>query len=141
VPYFSHVQPTRPAIDPERLRRRLPGRGVYQGPLLTAVGTLLQNRMLLNFYRRLWRCVGLEMEGFFYYRHIRKATQLGVIPAGLPLRFLYYVSDLPLEAGVTLSEPLRASEGIPPLYAITREILSSIFEQETAQEPGRAEGA
>jgi hypothetical protein len=72
-------------------------------------------------------------EGFFYYRHIRKATQLGVIPAGLPLRFLYYVSDLPLETGVNLAEPLHASEGIPPLYAITREILSCIFEQEAGQ--------
>jgi hypothetical protein len=130
---FIHVLPAAQAIDIERLRRRVPGRGVHQGPMLTVVGTLLQNRMLLNFYRRLWRCIGLEMEAFFYYRHIRKATQLGVIPSQLPLRFLYYVSDLPLEAGVTLSEPLRASEGIPPLYAITREILSSIFEQEAAR--------
>jgi hypothetical protein len=129
---FIHVLPRSQAIDQERLKRRLPKRGLHSGPLLTAVGTLLQNRMLLNFYRRLWRCIGLEMEGFFYYRHIRKATQLGVIPAELPLRFLYYVSDLPLETGVSLSEPLRASEGIPPLYAITREILSSIFEQESA---------
>jgi hypothetical protein len=72
------------------------------------------------------------MEAFFYYRHIRKATQLEVIPAGLPLRFLYYISDLPLETGVSLSEPMQASEGVPPLYAITREILSSIFEQDGA---------
>jgi hypothetical protein len=127
---FIHVLPAPQAIDVQRLGRRVPGRSIHTGPLLTAVGTLLQNRMLLNFYRRLWRCVGLEMEGFFYYRHVRKATQLGVVPAGLPLRFLYYVSDLPLLAGTSLSEPLRASEGIPPLYAITREVLSSIFEQE-----------
>jgi hypothetical protein len=129
---FIHVLPTPQAVDLERLRRRLPGRGLHRGPLLTVVGTLLQNRMLLNFYRRLWRCVGLEMEAFFYYRHIRKATQLEVIPAGLPLRFLYYISDLPLETGVSLSEPMQASEGVPPLYAITREILSSIFEQDGA---------
>jgi hypothetical protein len=37
------------------------------------------------------------------------------------------VSDLPLEVGSNLSERLQASEGIPPLYAITRQILAGIF--------------
>ncbi|MBN1647520.1 MAG: cyclic nucleotide-binding domain-containing protein [Spirochaetales bacterium] len=111
----------------ENLKKRLPERDVYTGQLLTVAGTLMQNKTMLNFYHNLWNCVGLEMEGFYYYRQILKSMQLGVLPENINLRFLYYVSDLPLEKGVSLSAPLLASEGTPPLYAITRFILSSIF--------------
>lgn len=117
--------------DYESLKKRLPERNVYTGQLLTVAGTLLQNKMMLNFYHNLWNCVGLEMEGFYYFRQILKSMQLGVISEDISLRFLYYVSDLPLEKGVSLSVPLLASEGIPPLYAVTRHILSSIFEGKT----------
>lgn len=115
--------------DYENLKSRLPERDVYTGQLLTVAGTLLQNKMMLNFYHNLWNCVGLEMEGFYYYRQILKSIQLGVLPENLDLRFLYYVSDLPLEKHINLSAPLLASEETPPLYAITRYILSSIFKE------------
>jgi hypothetical protein len=123
-------------IDRARLVARGGVRDIHEGPMLTVLGTLMQNRRLLNYYRRVWRCVGLEMEGYFYFRHIAESIRLGVLPADLPLRFLYYVSDTPLETGGTLSESLTAWEGIPPLYAVTREILSSIFEQDRARAAG-----
>ena len=113
----------------EDLMRRIPRRDVYSGQLLTVAGTLLQNTMMLNFYHNLWNCIGLEMEGFYYYRQILKSIQLGVLPENLNLRFLYYVSDLPLEKDGKLSAPMPASEGIPPLYAVTRHILSLINAQ------------
>jgi hypothetical protein len=99
---------------------------VHEGPMLTVDGTLLQNRQMLSFYRQIWNVVGIEMEGTHYYRQILESQQLGVIPDHLDLRFLYYVSDLPLETSSTLTAPLRASEGVPPLYAITRHILNEI---------------
>jgi hypothetical protein len=37
------------------------------------------------------------------------------------------VSDLPLETGQRLSERLAPLEGVPPLYAATREVLSDIL--------------
>jgi len=37
------------------------------------------------------------------------------------------VSDLPLAAGQRLSERLSPQEGVPPLYAATREALSGIL--------------
>ncbi|MBN2511050.1 MAG: cyclic nucleotide-binding domain-containing protein, partial [Spirochaetales bacterium] len=114
-------------VSVEDLRLRLPGRGVYKGPILTVAGTLLQNSMMLKFYRNLWNCVGLEMEGTYYHRQILEATQLGVLREDLALRYVYYVSDLPMQAGQTLSQGLSAAEGLPPLYAITREILSRIL--------------
>ena len=100
---------------------------VHRGPILTVAGTLMQNRRMLHFYRRIWGCIGLEMEGIFYLRQILEAVELGVIPRPVPVRFLYYVSDLPLEHRDSLSIRLHPSEGIPPLYAITRETLNAIF--------------
>lgn len=135
---FSPPQP----VDLERLQGRIPGRRLHVGPMLTVLGTLLQNRMLLNYYRRVWQCVGLEMEGYYYQKHIRESIDRGVVDPRIPLRFLYYVSDAPLEPGATLSESLAAAEGIPPLYAITREILSAIFEQESERQiPRRGSGS
>ena len=120
-----------PGESPEalsRLRAALPGREVHTGPLLTVGGTLLQNRAMLQFYRRIWCCIGLEMEGVWYLRAVLEAEGLGVLRREARRRFLYYVSDLPLEAGSNLSERLSPEEGIPPLYAITREMLDGLFE-------------
>jgi nucleoside phosphorylase len=39
------------------------GRDVHVGPVLTVDGTLMQNKALLHYYRKVWRAVGLEMEG------------------------------------------------------------------------------
>ncbi len=120
-----------PGETPEaiaRLGAALPGRSVLAGPLLTVGGTLLQNRAMLQFYRRIWGCVGLEMEGIWYLRAVLEAEELGVLRRDARRRFLYYVSDLPLESGRNLSERLSPTEGIPPLYAITREILHGLFD-------------
>lgn len=99
---------------------------VHCGPVLTVTGTLLQNRVLLRFYKTLWRCVGLEMEGSYYAREIRRSQSLGMLREDLKTRFLYYVSDLPLNEHSNLSARLAPWEGIPPLYATTRAVLSRI---------------
>lgn len=134
------VEQTTEALHPlpapaqmDRLRARAAGIDVHVGPMLTVTGTLLQNRMMLNFYRHIWRCIGLEMEGSYYHRKIFESQELGIVPPSLPLRYLYYVSDLPLDHTSTLSGRMSPTEGIPPLYAITREILASIFEDEAAR--------
>ncbi|MBI3725609.1 cyclic nucleotide-binding domain-containing protein [bacterium] len=103
------------------------GRSVQEGPILTIAGTLLQDRPLLLFYKKVWRCVGLEMEGSFYARRVVASIATGVLEAGVVTRFAYYVSDAPLEPSSTLVEALRPEEGIPPLYAITRAMLRRIF--------------
>ncbi len=114
-------------VSEERLRQYAPASRIVQGPLLTVEGTLLQNRALLNFYRNIWKCIGLEMEGVHYARAVTEARQLGVLAPDSPARYYYYVSDVPLEAGQQLSQPLSPWEGVPPLYAITREVLNQIL--------------
>ncbi|MDP3177430.1 MAG: cyclic nucleotide-binding domain-containing protein [Spirochaetaceae bacterium] len=119
-----------PGEDGPALRRlgsALPGRSVHSGSLLTVGGTLLQNRAMLQFYRRIWGCIGIEMEGTWYLRAVLEAEQLGLLRPGARRRFLYYVSDLPLRSGHRLSQRLSPREGIPPLYAITREILRDLL--------------
>jgi len=119
-------QPLPPLPSLEGLRARLPRANVHPGPLLTVAGTLLQNRPLLHFYRNIWKCVGLEMEGVYYARKVTESIELGVLDPSVVQRYYYYVSDLPMEKGERLSAPLTPAEGIPPLYAITREILAAI---------------
>ena len=111
------------------LEAQAPHLPVHEGAVLTVAGTLLQDRVMLHYYRRFWHCVGLEMEGSFFARQLASAVATGVVSPAIRSRFAYYVSDLPLMAGQSLSEPLSAEVGVPPLYAITRAILARIFAQ------------
>ena len=122
-------QPIEPAsrASVSRLSGALPGRRIIEGPMLTVGGTLLQNRAMLHFYRKIWGCVGIEMEGIWYLRSVLEASELGVLRPDARSRFLYYVSDLPLSADERLSARMSPLEGVPPLYAATRELLSRIF--------------
>jgi CRP-like cAMP-binding protein len=105
----------------------LSDREIHSGPMLTVGGTLLQNRKMLHFYRHMWNCVGIEMEGAHYRRQVLESSQLGVVSEDVELSAYYYVSDLPLAGDATLSARLRAAEGVPPLYAITRKVLGNLF--------------
>jgi CRP-like cAMP-binding protein len=114
-------------LPAQALRELAPGIAVHEGPVLTVAGTLLQDRILLWFYRRIWKCVGLEMEGSFFAREIIAGMESGVVSPDLRTRFCYYTSDIPLHPEQNLSEALHPSEGVPPLYAITRAFLRRIF--------------
>ena len=122
-----HAIPGAQSINIDRLRSELPDRGVHVGNVLTVTGTLLQNRTMLHFNRHIWRCVGLEMEGSFYLRHVVQSMHRGSVPGDVIFRFLYYTSDLPLDHASNLSARLRSVEGVPPLYATTREVLRGIL--------------
>ncbi len=114
-----------------RLQNRLAETKIYRGPMLTVDGTLFQNSMMLSFYRHIWDCIGLEMEGVYYLRQIIEARQHGLIADNIPMNFYYYVSDLPASPKNQLSTGMNAFEGIPPLYAVTREVLTDIFTMES----------
>lgn len=121
--------PNTNACEVNALKKALPNHQVHVGPILTVAGTLLQNCVLLNFYKKIWGCVGLEMEGTYYLREIKKAVHLGIVPRDLRMSFVYYVSDVPLASGESLAGAMRPEEGIPPLYAITREIISGLLRE------------
>jgi len=104
---------------------------VYKGPMLTVLGTSLQNRDVLErFHSSNWRAVGLEMEGGHYQRAISGAIIQKHIPADMKTRYAYYASDNPLVSGQTLASGPMGEEGIVPTYMISKIILERITNYE-----------
>lgn len=104
---------------------------VYVGPIVTVLGTSLQNRDVLEkFQITSWKAVGLEMEGGHYQRAIDAAKIKGHIPKSVKTRYAYYASDNPLRSGQTLASGSMGDEGIKPTYMITKAFLERIFAEE-----------
>ena len=98
------------------------------GPVVTVVGTSLQNRDLLRrFQASSWKAIGLEMEGGHYQKAISAAMIRGHIRKDVKLRYAYYASDNPLVSGQTLASGSMGEEGIKPTYMITKVILERIL--------------
>ena len=105
------------------------GVGVYEGAMITVLGTSLQNKDLLKFfYNSTWDVIGLEMEGAHYQKAIQSASKVrGNINPDVKVRYAYYASDNPLETGSTLASGGLGTSGVRPTYLITRKILQQIF--------------
>ena len=102
---------------------------VYEGSMITVLGTSLQNRDLLEFfYNSTWKVIGLEMEGAHYQKAIQSASKIrGNIKNDIKVRYAYYASDNPLETGSTLASGGLGATGVRPTYLITQKILEQIF--------------
>jgi hypothetical protein len=102
---------------------------IYVGPIITVLGTSLQNRDILEmFHTSSWKAVGLEMEGGHYQRAISAAIIRGHIPKDVRVRYAYYASDNPIKSGQTLAAGPMGIEGIRPTYLITKAILEKILQ-------------
>jgi hypothetical protein len=101
---------------------------VYVGPVITVLGTSLQNRDVLEAFRTTsWKAVGLEMEGGHYHRAINAAMIREHISKDVKVRYAYYASDNPLQSGQTLASGSLGTGGIKPTYMITKCILEKIL--------------
>jgi hypothetical protein len=101
---------------------------VFVGPVITVLGTSLQNRDVLEtFGTTSWKAVGLEMEGGHYHRAINAAMIRGHISKDVKVRYAYYASDNPLKSGQTLASGSLGVEGVRPTYMITKCILEKIL--------------
>jgi hypothetical protein len=100
---------------------------VYTGPMVTVLGTSLQNcDVLERFHSSSWRAVGLEMEGGHYQRAISGAIIQGHIPPDMKTRYAYYASDNPMTSGQTLASGPMGDDGIVSTYMISKVILEKI---------------
>ena len=108
---------------------------VYEGPMISVLGTSLQNREVLAYFRNTsWQAIGLEMEGAHYQKAIQSAAHIRKhISEDVVLRYAYYASDNPLETGSTLASGSLGKIGVKPTYLITQKILSRIL----SGQPGR----
>ncbi len=103
---------------------------VYDGAMVTVLGTSLQNRDILRFFHTsTWNVIGLEMEGAHYQKAIQAAAKLrGSISPKVKVRYAYYASDNPLETGSTLASGGLGTTGVKPTYLITKKIIEQLFE-------------
>ncbi|WP_333599012.1 DUF6909 family protein [Flavobacterium sp.] len=102
---------------------------VCSGPMVTVLGTSLQNKDLLKFFHEsTWEVIGLEMEGAYYQKAIQSASKIRKsIHPNVKVRYAYYASDNPLETGSTLASGGLGTTGVKPTYLITIKILEQIF--------------
>jgi len=105
------------------------GLKVYDGAMISVLGTSLQNKDILEFFHNsTWNVIGLEMEGAHYHKAIQSASKIrGNISANVKVCYAYYASDNPLETGSTLASGGLGTTGVKPTYAITQKILEKIF--------------
>ncbi|WP_396187685.1 DUF6909 family protein [Flavobacterium sp.] len=118
-------------FDNELTKEMFEGNGipVFAGPMITVLGTSLQNKDLLKFFHEsTWGAIGLEMEGAYYQKAIQSASRIRKsINPNVKVRYAYYASDNPLETGSTLASGGLGTTGVKPTYLITIKILEQIF--------------
>lgn len=118
-------------FENELTKQDLEGFGVqvFDGSMISVLGTSLQNKDLLKFFHKsTWNVIGLEMEGAHYQKAIQSASKIrGNISKDVKVRYAYYASDNPLETGATLASGGLGMTGVTPTYAITKRILEQIF--------------
>ncbi len=118
-------------FENELTKEMLEGNGipVFEGPMVTVLGTSLQNKDLLKFFHdSTWGVIGLEMEGAYYQKAIQSASKIRKsINPDVKVRYAYYASDNPLETGSTLASGGLGTTGVKPTYLITIKILEQIF--------------
>jgi hypothetical protein len=118
-------------FDNELTAEMFEGNGipVFAGPMVTVLGTSLQNKDLLKFFHdSTWGVIGLEMEGAYYQKAIQSASKIRKsINPNVKVRYAYYASDNPLETGSTLASGGLGTTGVKPTYLITIKILEQIF--------------
>ena len=105
------------------------GVSVFEGTMVTVLGTSLQNKEILKFFKNsTWNVIGLEMEGAHYQKAIQAASKVrSSINEDVKVRYAYYASDNPLETGSTLASGGLGTSGVKPTYVITKKILEQIF--------------
>jgi hypothetical protein len=105
------------------------GLNVCEGPMITVLGTSLQNKEVLRYFlNSSWKAVGLEMEGAHYQKAIQAASKIRKSISGdIVLRYAYYASDNPLVTGHTLASGSLGADGVKPTYLITHKIVERIL--------------
>lgn len=102
---------------------------VFKGPMITVLGTSLQNKDILEYFKdSSWGVIGLEMEGAHLQKAIQAASRIRKsINDQIIVSYAYYASDNPLVTGSTLASGSLGKEGVRPTYLITKAFLRKIL--------------
>ncbi len=126
--------PIENALNPKEFEGK--GLSVFSGPMITVLGTSLQNKDILDYFMRSsWGAVGLEMEGAHYQKAIQAGSRIRKsIRPDVVIRYAYYASDNPLISGQTLASGSLGLDGVKPTYLITQQILGQIIATASVEE-------
>ncbi len=116
------------------------GVNVCRGPMVTVLGTSLQNKDVLDYFKNSsWKAIGLEMEGAHYQKAIQSAAYVrsSINPEELQLHYAYYASDNPLVTGSTLASGSLGLVGVKPTYLITINFLNKILSSKVQKKNGQ----
>jgi len=105
------------------------GLSVFEGSMVTVLGTSLQNKDILLYFRNsTWNAIGIEMEGAHYQKAIQSASKIRKsISSDVVVRYAYYASDNPLKTGSTLASGGLGTTGVKPTYLITHKMIQKII--------------
>ena len=105
------------------------GLAVFEGAMITVLGTSLQNRDILSYFcKSSWKAIGLEMEGAHYQKAIQAHQKIrNSVPEDVKIRYAYYASDNPMLTGATLASGSLGTLGVKPTYLITIKWLEKIL--------------
>ncbi len=105
------------------------GLAVYEGAMITVLGTSLQNRDILSYFcNSSWKAIGLEMEGAHYQKAIQAHLKIrNSVPDDVKIRYAYYASDNPMLTGATLASGSLGTLGVKPTYLITMKWLEKVL--------------
>lgn len=105
------------------------GLAVYEGAMITVLGTSLQNKDILSYFcNSSWQAIGLEMEGAHYQKAIQAHLKIrNSVPADVKVRYAYYASDNPMLTGATLASGSLGTLGVKPTYLITIKWLEKVL--------------
>lgn len=105
------------------------GLSVFEGSMVTVLGTSLQNKDILLYFRdSTWNAIGIEMEGAHYQKAVQSASKIRKsISSDVVVRYAYYASDNPLKTGSTLASGGLGATGVKPTYLITHKMIQKII--------------
>lgn len=106
-------------------------RKIFTGPCITIPGMILQNEVLIKFYKVVYNCDGMEMEGSYVARQVEECANLGLIRPDINTRYFFYMSDMPIgnEDGSKTSAKSKSAETIMSMYAGLRGTVRAILSQ------------
>ncbi|MCK8493501.1 MULTISPECIES: DUF6909 family protein [Spirosoma] len=118
-------------LDNDFCKEDFEGHGipVYEGAMITVLGTSLQNKNVLSYFKNSsWKAIGLEMEGAHYQKAIQAQSKIrDSVSTNVKVRYAYYASDNPLLTGATLASGSLGTLGVKPTYLITVKCLEKVL--------------
>lgn len=103
---------------------------IHVGPFLTVAGTILQNERLLQYYKIVMGCIGIDMDSYYYVHEAESSIKHKLLSEDFVMRCVYYVVDVPIDPKQILTNRKSDDhweEGIRAVNAVERYLLNKVL--------------